>query len=314
MKILLQDNSLNLRGTSIAVYDYAYFLKEHYNYDCVITYDESDPNNNDSVIKKFTEKFETIPFKKISEIDQIIDKQQIDIFYSIKGGHKDDRITDKVKSCIHAVFPCPVTEKHGDVYAYVSEWLSEHCSGGDLPFVPHMINLPDVEENLRDVLSIPNDVIVFGRYGGYDTFDIPFVYQSIFKALETNKNIYFLFCNTPAFCSHPRVKFINSTSSLHNKVRFINTCDALLHARHRGETFGLTILEFMSRNKPIFTYGQSREENHYKLLDSQGYIYNNAEELNNQILSFTPHQINYRQLPNFTPSSVIKQYHNIFLK
>ena len=35
------------------------------------------------------------------------------------------------------------------------------------------------------------------------------------------------------------------------KVEFINTCDAMLWARGAGETFGLSIAEFSSKNKPV---------------------------------------------------------------
>ena len=38
----------------------------------------------------------------------------------------------------------------------------------------------------------------------------------------------------------------------HKKVKFINTCDAMLWARSGGETFGLSIAEFSIKNKPVF--------------------------------------------------------------
>lgn len=39
--------------------------------------------------------------------------------------------------------------------------------------------------------------------------------------------------------------------SIYEKTTFINTCDAMLWARHDGETFGLAIGEFSSKNKPV---------------------------------------------------------------
>jgi len=38
------------------------------------------------------------------------------------------------------------------------------------------------------------------------------------------------------------------------KEIFINTCDAMIHARNDGETFGLSIAEFSIKNKPIITW------------------------------------------------------------
>ncbi len=313
MKILLQENSLNLRGTSVAVYDYAFFLKQLYNYECFITFNKNDSNTDEKVLNKFKQHFSVIPFNKTTDIDCIIQNEQIDVMYSIKSGHKDNLLTNKIKMCVHAVFPTPITEKHGDVYAYVSKWLSQYCSNETLPYVPHMVNLPETNENFRNVLNIPQNSIVFGRYGGIHTFDIPFVYETINNILKLRKDIYFLFCNTKYFINHPRVIFTNSTSSLLQKVKFINTCDAMLHARYRGETFGLSVLEFMSKHKPIFSFAQSNEKNHYLLLDNQGFLYNNSEELFNLMMNFIPFDVRYKQLENFLPNSIINQFHNIFL-
>jgi glycosyltransferase involved in cell wall biosynthesis len=109
------------------------------------------------------------------------------------------------------------------------------------------------------------------------------------------------------------VLFTNSVTSLEQKIKFINTCDAMLHARLRGETFGLSILEFMANNKPIFTYGNSPEKNHYLLLNNNGIIYNSYEELINQLYNFTPKQITYNNLKDFLPEVVIKKFHKTFL-
>ena len=38
---------------------------------------------------------------------------------------------------------------------------------------------------------------------------------------------------------------------LNYKVKFINTCDAMIHARAMGETFGLAVAEFSKKNKPV---------------------------------------------------------------
>jgi hypothetical protein len=314
MKLLFQENSLNLRGTSIAVYDYAFYLQQTYNYECIITFNQNDPNTNEHVLKKFKRNFAIIPHTCLADLERIIDNEQIDVMYSIKSGHRDHIVTDKTKTCVHAVFPNNPLEKHGDVYAYVSKWLSDHCSKGTIPYVPHMVNLPECDDDYRRQLNISPDSIVFGRYGGYETFDIPFVHQAIKQILDQTNNIYFLFCNTHCFVNHPRAIFTSNTASLQEKVKFINTCDAFIHARYRGETFGLSVLEFMSKNKPIFTFGQSDEKHHYSLLDGQGIVYNNYEELFELIRKFVPNKILYKQLHNFLPQTVTNQFCNIFLK
>lgn len=313
MKILLHENSLNLRGTSVAVYDYAYFLKKIYNYDCHVVYDKNQPINDANVIKKFENEFTTISYNNFNEVDGIIKSNGIDLFYIQKSGDNDGKITDTVKSCVHAVFIHSLNNVHGDVYAYISEWLSDVCSNKTLPYVPYMINLPKTEEDLRDILKIPKDCIVFGRYGGYDSFDIPFVYSTIHNILNERNDIYFLFCNTERFIDHPRVLFLNGTASLENKVKFINTCDALIHARYRGETFGLTVAEFMYYNKPVFTYANSPEKNHICLLGGKGYEYVDHNDLFDKMKSFSPHNIEYSNIHNFMPENVIGKFKSVFI-
>jgi glycosyltransferase involved in cell wall biosynthesis len=314
MKIILQDNFLGVRGTTTALYDYAFFLKQKYNYECAITFDETDTKNDKRVLKKFSNEFALLPYTNFNQLDGIINTHGIDMLYITKAGNKDNKISNKVKTCVHAVFPCDKTEKHGDVYAYISKWLSEYCSNGEYPYVPYMLNLPRVEGNYREALNIPIDAKVFGRYGGIETFDIQFAATAVQKVLSNTLDVYFLFCNTYKFIDHPRAIFVNSTASLEDKVRFINTCDAFLHARARGETFGLAVLEFMSRGKPVLTYGLSDEKNHYELLGKDGLLYNTEKELCSLLLNFVPYNITYPLLDTFLPDKVIEKFNDVFIK
>ena len=47
-----------------------------------------------------------------------------------------------------------------------------------------MINLPICNENLRTILNIPKDAIVFGRYGGYYQFDITIAHKAIIEHVK----------------------------------------------------------------------------------------------------------------------------------
>ena len=62
-----------------------------------------------------------------------------------------------------------------------------------------MINLPTCNENMREQLQIPNDGIVFGRYGGFEQFDIEYVKNTIIKVAQENPSHYFVFVNTRPF-------------------------------------------------------------------------------------------------------------------
>jgi len=74
----------------------------------------------------------------------------------------------------------------------------------------------------------------------------------VYNIAQNNPNIYFLFANFYKFCQDlPNIIFLPMITNLYEKVEFINTCDAMLWARQRGETFGSAIAEFSTLNKPI---------------------------------------------------------------
>lgn len=313
MKIGFHDNSLNVRGTSVALFDYAYYNQNILGNESVIFYNKNDRNTDVDVVNKFKSNFNVISYDNFSEIDDI--KYSLDGCYIIKSGEINHQILTTTKTLVHSVFMQPTYQKHGDRYAFVSEWLSQVCSDGSIPFVPHMLNLPDIDTDLRKILSIPKDVIVFGRYGGYETFDISFVKSSIQKCLS-NKSCYFLFMNTQKFIDHERVIFLNASSELTYKTEFINTCDAMIHARHQGESFGIAVLEFASRNKQIITYGRSNENSHLQYLNGNCLIYNNETELDHIFSNFdTINKFDVSYLSDkFSPKTVMNKFNDVFLK
>ena len=96
-----------------------------------------------------TKEFEVIPHNGFADVETIIKSNNIDLLYIIKSGANDGKVSKHIKTCVHAVFPTNVNESHGNVYAYVSKWLSQFCSNGNIPYVPHMVNLPAVKNNFR---------------------------------------------------------------------------------------------------------------------------------------------------------------------
>ena len=318
MKLMLHDNNLNVRGTSTAVYDYAINLKNSHNIECCISYDKNDRINDIRIINKFKKEFDVLWYDKFEEVDTFIKQNNIEGLYLLKSGSPDGKISKIVPNFIHAVFPIEDKSSiHGERYAFVSEWLSEEYNNrnkDNIPYVPHMLDLPEEEGDYRDILKISKNMKVVGRYGGLDSFDIPFVTKAIYRIIQNRDDITFLFCNTVKFLDHPRVVFTNSLASLKEKVKFLNTCDAFLHARYRGESFGLSILEAMSKKLPVFTYADSPEQNHNKLLKNEGFLYKNEEDLFNKIANFNFIKINYDNINEFSPNKVMKKFMDTFLK
>jgi hypothetical protein len=307
MKIAFHSNQLGIRGTEVSLYDYALGNRDILSNESIII---SDAKADLSALDKFKAQFPVFLYNDFSEVKDIISKENVDAFYIQKAGFNDGKLVPNAKNLVHAVFKH--NEPHGDVYAYISEWLSQEMSGGNLPFVPYMINIPNHDFNYRTQLGIENQLVI-GWYGG-DNFEIPFARQAVVDIAKKRKDITFLFMNSTPFTDEGNIYFIESTVDLDEKVAFINTCDAMIHARERGETFGLAIAEFSTKGKPIITYRDSPERNHNIVLGDKGIYYSNYIELCNILDNFIipPWDCNCYQA--FTPEKVMEQFNNTFLK
>ena len=271
----------------MALFDYARQNRDLLGNQSVIIYDSSSDLNNKAVEKKFASEFETIPIGELSQVDAQIKREACDLMYVIKSGKRSDLMSRAVPTMVHAVFPQTVRHVHGASYAFVSEWLSDVCSRKLVPWVPHIVSIGSTKSNMRSTLGIPEDALVFGCYGGRKSFDIEFVRRIVIpKVLETMPNVFFLFMNIEQFVEHPRVIFLSASVDIEEKTAFINSCDAMLHARLRGETFGLAVGEFSLRRKPVLTFGKSRERAHLDPLGDTALVYHDADELYHLIRNF----------------------------
>lgn len=302
--VLFFDPNLNERGTSIATYDYAHFNETVLgNKSLIVSLNNSELKS----FEKFNNRFETHIFNSFSDIQKL----QCDYFYSLKYGLNDNQIHPNSINLVHAVFPS--YDPHGDIYAYVSKWLSKN-HGNSYPYVPHMVNLPKVESDFKEFFNIKKQLVI-GWYGG-NNFEIPFAKQSVIDVALKRKDIVFLFMNQEPFCDLKNVIFIEGTTDQEQKVSFINTCDAMIHARERGETFGLAIAEFSTKNKPIITYSLSPERNHIEVLQNKGIYYSNFDELSNILFNIQHSDIKDKEwncYQEYTPENVMKQFNQIFL-
>jgi hypothetical protein len=218
----------------------------------------------------------------VIEIGLDTDFGHLDAVHHVKSGENDGFLPRGTNYWVHAVFDA--SQKHGERYVAVSQWLGRKHN---VPFVPHIVEVADDQQDLRKQLGIPPDAVVFGRFGGLDTFDVPWAWEAIENALTRFKNVYFLFANTDTKQQHDRIislpTIYDGQVSLEvQKRRFINTCNAMLHARIRGETFGIAVGEFALCGKPVLTYGKSPELAHIEMLRCP-LLYNDAAELEHWI-------------------------------
>jgi hypothetical protein len=277
MKIAFYSNTLCLRGTEINLYNLANYNETLLNNQSIII---SQLNTNLDALEKFKNRFKVI-LSDFEEIDSIITKEKIDWIYITKAGKIDKYVTNIVPSFIHVVFRN--NQPHGSKYIYISDWLAKN-QGYDpesysLPYIVEKINSYG---DLRNYLNIPNDAIVFGCYGGEYEFDIEFVHDVIKNIVKNRKDIYFIFMNINKFYDdHNQIIHLPGTWDLVLKSKFINTCNAMLHARYMGESYGCAIAEFSMANKPVITYNESGDRCHIEILNNKGIYYSNSDQLNN---------------------------------
>jgi hypothetical protein len=317
LRVGFHTNHLSFRGAEIAVYDYAFHNQVILQNESLVFY-KSKYQSEPTVIQKFEKQFKLFPYQDGAQLAKLAELEKLDLLYFIKSGERDGDIVDAVPCAIHAVFPTRPEEFHGDKFAFVSEWLAKECSNQKLPFVPHMIDLPDVAGDLRNELNIPKDATVVACYGGSDSFNLSFVHETIVKVLDKRKDLYFLFMNITPFAKHERLIFLPGNSEMQYKMRFINTADGMIHARGIGESFGLACGEFSIKNKPVMTYAMSPQRSHIEILGDKAMLYKGRRDLEEMFLSFnrqTQFEKNWDAYSkDFSPAAVMQKFNEVFIQ
>lgn len=295
------NNQIDNRGTGNAMFDYAKYNIEILG-NMSIIYTFSKGAHAKLAVSRYLERF-----KEIRLVDDIAEDKP-DVLYHITSGKVDGNTQSYHPYVVHSVFD---NEPHGDRYATISKWMGERYS---LPYVPHIIDIPDVTDSLRVQIGIPETAVVFGRHGGADTFDIPWVWDTVKKISDERSNVWFLFMNTdiPDIELNERCVFIGPTANPYQKKMFINTCDAMLHARARGETFGIAVGEFAISGKPVLTFSDSGERAHIEELGKYGLYYQDEKSLYMLIDSFVPEPIP-PLYTDYTPEKVMTKFTEVFL-
>lgn len=312
------------RGTEVAAYDYAHYNETLLgNKSIIICFT---PQKQESLgwpietqsYDKFKSRFRIVEISDISDMQNVITKYNLDFFYTLTHGCKDvyefenKQLWGSCKTIKHCVFDTKFPE--GDFHISIGDYLNKK-SNTSIPVIPHIIYLPECNENLRNKLQIPEEAIVLGRYGGKDQFDINITHDAIKEFLQLNTNTYFLFMNTDKFYEHPRIIYLDGTTDMISKVKFINTCDAMIHARVTGETFGLSIAEFSSKNKPIITCPCGDLE-HINILRDKAILYHSKDELINifgNIREIIKSRDDWNAYRKYTPEHVMNLFHKILM-
>jgi hypothetical protein len=320
--------NFGVRGTDDSVYNYAYYNKTILGNESIIfcfsakkIMEKGDKPLYDSY-DKYKSQFPIYTFDDYKEARAVILEKSVDFVYFQLFGISDPPFFDKsiyagtkCKTIKHDVFVTKWPE--GDYHISISHSINRRF-GTNVPVIPYIVKIPDhpPSDNYRKLMHIPEDAIVFGRHGGIETFDIPYVHQIIreFMSMPESANVYFVFMNTERFFNHPRVIYMNASIDIGVKMRFIHTCDIMIHARQIGETFGLAVAEFSSANKPVVTCYCGDTE-HIDILREKAIIYRTPAELM-EIFKSVRHIIKSRDSWNayeqFTPERVMAMFNDLF--
>lgn len=329
MKVLFQCEQLNYRGATNSTLEYALHNQLVLGNESTIAYCSIDPPGKDvgtkpEIVEGLKNQFNIVIYETFEELNELASKY--DACYSQRAGYAAEPDTKKplvrvntTRFGVHCVFQW--YEPHGNAYAYISEWLAGnvtkmYATPTPQKFVPYIVNLPSLNFSLRDQLGIGKDKFVWGRHGGYDTFDLNFVHDVVIKIAQARDDYVFLFANTRPFCDLPNVLFLSPFFGNQEKSNYVAACDAMIHARHLGESFGLSIAEFLYHNKPVLSWEGGFDRNHINWLSDYDLIYKDEVDLYDRMMNFsqTNKFVEYSKIvQEYNPSNVMRKFHDIFL-
>jgi len=309
-KIAFYVRTLNHRGTTQSILDYAKYNEEILGNKSVII---QSAHTEDDVVRNIAKRFIVRTIDSWKEMNKFV--SGYDLFYAQKLGRLEEPFIKSTKSVVHAVFQ--FYEPHEDCYAYISEWLSDFmlaCGNPRCPWVPYIVDLPKPDQDTRKFLGISETDFVYGRLGGYDTFDLEFVQEAIIDIVNTRNDIKFVFPNTKPFYKHENIIHMSPIFDRQVKSNYIGMCDAMIHARALGETFGLANAEFLFHNKPVLAWEEGEDRNHIRMLQPFDLLYtkNNVKkkllEINRPPMDYT------RAVAVYTPEKVMKKFDEVFIQ
>lgn len=317
-KLLFYTNHVCLRGSSVAIRDYARYLREIYGINTLVAYNPLDRRNNNDTIERWKKLF---PLSAClpSNLQKFVTDNQISAVYQMTSTFERLHIKG-AKSLIHqtGMMPRPLDLFENEIYAYVSQWSAKKNQAEKVEhdnWVPHIVssNCSGIPRVLfRNMFGIPESATVLGRTGGIDTWNLGYTDDCINKVLELRSDIWFILQNTPFGINHQRVIYLPPTSSEKIKASFIRSCDGMIHARAEGESFGIACGEFSVHNKPVLTFSGSPERSHLDILGDKAILFDSPQTLLKCLLEFRYQHSDWNCYRSFSPTNVIPRFAKVF--
>lgn len=298
----MHDNSLNERGVTTSIEAYGQILSS-LGWTVEIAYEASNRENIPEVVERIGNQFQLRPYEEFSQLEKT--QKDYDAAYFQKSGAQDGKVFNITPTLIHTVFQ--EYDPHGRSYVYISKWLAQKmksqrfntryllkgvrarmlgCSNArEFDFVPLASNV-ERQKPLRDgSYGLTDGNFVILRYGGLDSFDLPWVQRELIEFVNEHLNVVALMVNTQPFCKHDRIRFLPRFTSTQERDHLLATSDLCIHARARGESFGLYVVEVMQAGRPLISYSGGIDSHHVDLLSGTGALFSNPLQLREKLKS-----------------------------
>ena len=314
MRVTFDGGRLNERGVAVAVFDYANHARRLCGVAPTILHEANGPIDADQ-LARFAAAFPVRAYRDAAERAACIEEARADVAYVLKTQRPRYPLAPCGRTVVHEVFR--FFDPHGDAYAYISPWLAEAAAAGRYPAVPHIVDPPPPQGNLRAEFGVPAGAVVVGRHGGPDQLNVPFVAHALKAALDARPDLWVMLLNTAPLLRHERVIHVPRAPDRQRVADFVASCDVGLNARLGGEAFGLAIAEFLAQDKPALIWEGGRDRHHLSLVDDRGLRFRTGEELTRALVRFEPKPGDGRwrsRIERFSPEAVMQVFARVFLE
>jgi hypothetical protein len=278
--------------------------------------------DNAEVEAQANARFTVLYYRTLEELTQLCKTHKVEAVYYIVGDANSKLdCPPGMHRFYHCVFSMniPSTSDFPTTYAGISTTIGE-------PHVDHMVEIASSNEDLRADLGIPKDAVVFGRHGGADCYDPYYVTEAVIELAQQNSKVFFVFMPRPMTFNRygklpANIIFLPPSVDPVHKRKFLNTCDAMIHSKAIGESFGLACMEFSAANKPVLTHACTHPCNHNQHLLNLGdkaWVFKDKSSClaqMNKLVSNIDHvrNMDWNVAGQFTPEKVMKQFNEVFI-
>lgn len=354
MKFLLHANQFTERGDSVTLMSISQGLRDELGIESIIAFPKDARGTNLSRVKEANALGHHLhQYSSRRDLEDLASSEGLTHNYVVSDGSlrgvsysrdlpENFRVGD-LKHLTQAVFRR--YQPHGDVYAYISEWLFDwsqsfstqvirrpftaaslaHVGRDDavpkIRWVPHVVETQKGDGvAFRKKHGVPANAKLIGRVGGWDQFNDVAAQSGLLKALDADPELYAVMVNTKRFANHDRLRFLPVLERA-EIWDFYDSCNLLVNGRKMGESFGFSIVEPLRLGKPVIAPGVTRnfrmDKHHIALLEKFDLLYKGANDLRRlierEIGSPTDSISLQSSVDQFSQGRVMTKFREVFL-